>query len=87
MVLVMGSCCCPASGVVDPGGDTCNFNSSRGCQDDRMGACPDWLKWFLFPVFTLYLVSWLIRMNSVPKEMGVLPKVSQVIWWKTSPRA
>ena len=50
-VLVTESRCRLDSGVVDPGGDTCNFNSSKGCQDDRVRACPKWLKWFLFPVF------------------------------------
>ena len=66
-VLIMGSYCLD-SGVVDPRGDICNFKSSRGCQDDRMGVCPNWLKWFLFPVFNQYLISWLIGMNPMAKR-------------------
>ena len=40
-VLITGSCCLLDSGVVDLRDDTCNFNSSRGCQDDCMRACPN----------------------------------------------
>ena len=43
--------CLLDSGVVDPRDDTHNFISSRGCQDDHVRACPNWLKWFLFPIF------------------------------------
>ena len=46
-VLITGSCCLLDSGVVDPRDDTCNFNSSRGCQDDSVRDCLNWLKWFL----------------------------------------
>ena len=60
------------SGVVDPGGDTCNLNSSRDCQDDSVRACPNWLKWFLFPIFNPYLISWLIGMNPLAQENGSL---------------
>ena len=63
------------------------LNSSRGCQDDHVRACPNWLKWFLFPVFNPYLISWLIGMNPVAQWMGVLSQVSGAIWWKTVPRA
>ena len=50
-VLITGSCCLLDSGVVDPRDDACNFNSSRGGQDDCERACPNWLKWFFFPIF------------------------------------
>ena len=43
-VLITGSCCLLDSGAVDPRDDTFNFNGSRGCQDDRVRACPNWLK-------------------------------------------
>ena len=33
-VLITGSHYLFDSGVVDPRDDTCNFNSSRGCQDE-----------------------------------------------------
>ena len=62
-VLITGSPCLLDSGVVDPRDDTCNFNSSRGCQDDHVRACPNWLKWLLFLTFDRYLISWLIGIN------------------------
>ena len=43
-VLITGSHCLLDSGVVDPREDTCNFNSSQGCQDNCVRACPNWLK-------------------------------------------
>ena len=46
------------------------LNSSRGCQDNRVRACPNWLKWFLFPVFNPYLISWLIGMNPIAQWNG-----------------
>ena len=39
-VLITGSHCFLGSDVVDPGDGTCNFNSSRICQDDHVRACP-----------------------------------------------
>ena len=57
-VLITGSLCLFDSGVVDPkDDDACNFNSSRGCQDNHVRACPNWLKWFLDPIFNPYLIS------------------------------
>ena len=67
-VLVEGSHCYLDSGVVNPAGDACNFNSSRGCKDDRMGACPNWLKWFLFPILNPYFISWLIGINPIAQR-------------------
>ena len=32
--------------------------------------CPNWLKWFFFPVFNPYLVSWLIGMNPTAQRNG-----------------
>ena len=69
-VLIIGSCCLLDCGVVDPRGDTYNFNSSRDCQEDCMMTCPNWLKWFLFPVFNPYLISWLIGMNPIAQWNG-----------------
>ena len=51
-VLITGSHCLLDSGVVDPRDDVCNFISSRGCQDDHVRTCLNWLKWgvcFCFP--------------------------------------
>ena len=64
-VLITGSSCLLDSGVVDPRDDTYNFNSSRGCQDDRVRVSANWLKWFFSLIFNPYLISWLIGMNSV----------------------
>ena len=64
-VFITGSRCLLDSGLVDPRDDACNFISSRGCQDDRVRACPNWLKWFLLPIFNPYLISWLIGMNPI----------------------
>ena len=64
-VLIMGSSCRLDSRVVDPRDDTYNFNSSRGCQDDRVRVSANWLKWFFSLIFNPYLISWLIGMNSV----------------------
>ena len=86
-VLTTGSHYIFDSGVVHPRDDGCNFNSSRSCQDNSVRSCPNWLKWFLFPVFNPYLISWLIGMNPVAQWMGVLSQVSRAIWWKTVPRA
>ena len=69
-VLITGSCCLLDFGVVDPRDDACNFNSSRGCQDDHVRAYPHWLKWFLFLVFNPYLISWLIGMNPIAQRNG-----------------
>ena len=69
-VLITGSHCLRDSGVVDPGDDACNFNSSRGCQDDRVRACPNWLKWLLFPVFNPYLISRLTEVNPIAQWNG-----------------
>ena len=69
-VLITGSHCLLDSDVVDPRDDARNFNSSRGCQDNRVRACPNWLKWFLFPVLNPYLISWLIGMNPVAPRNG-----------------
>ena len=69
-VLIIGSCCLLDSGVVDARDETCNFNSSRGWQDDHVRACPNWLKWFLFPIFNPYLISWLIGMNPIAHWNG-----------------
>ena len=83
-VLITGSGCLLDSGVVDPWDDTYNFNSSRGCQDDRVRTCSNWLKCFFFPlIFNPYLISWMIGWTQLPKGMDVLSKVSQVIWQKT----
>ena len=84
-VLITGSCCLLDSGVADLRDDVCNFNSNRACQDDHVRACLNWLKWFFFLIFNLYLISWLIGMNPVAQGMGVLFKVSRVIWQKTFP--
>ena len=46
------------------------FNSSRGCQDDRARACPNWLKLFLFSVFNPYLISRRIGMNPIFQRNG-----------------
>ena len=64
-VLITGSHCLLDSGVVDPRVDTCNFNSSRGCQDDHVRACPNWLKCFFFFFFLIFLIPHLLadRMN------------------------
>ena len=35
-----------------------------------MMTCPNWLKWFLFPVFNPYLISWLIGMNPIAQWNG-----------------
>ena len=56
-VLITGSLCLLDSGVVDPRDDACNF--------DRVTTCPNWLKWFLFPILNPYLISWLIGMNPI----------------------
>ena len=69
-VLITGSCCLLDSGVVDPRDDACNFNSSRGGQDDCERACPNWLKWLMFSVFNPYLISWLIGVNPVVQGTG-----------------
>ena len=69
-VLITGSHCLLDSGVVDPRDDVCNFISSRGCQDDHVRTCLNWLKWFLFSVFNPYLISWLIGMNPVVQGNG-----------------
>ena len=69
-VLITGSRCLLDSDVVDPRDDTCNFNSSRICQDDYVRAYPNWLNWFLFPIFIPYLTSWQIGMNSVAQKNG-----------------
>ena len=69
-VFITGSRCLLDSGAVDPRDDACNFISSRGCQDDRVRACPNWLKWFLLPIFNLYLISWLIGMNPIAQRNG-----------------
>ena len=69
-VLITGSHCLLDSGVVDPRDDTYNFNSSRGCQDNHVRTCPNWLKWVFFLIFTPYLVSWLIGMNPITKRNG-----------------
>ena len=59
--------------------ETYNSNSSRGCQDDHVRVCPNWLKcWFFFVVvliFNPYPISWLIGWTQLPKGMGVLSKV------------
>ena len=41
-----------------------------GCQDSHVRACPNWLKWFLFPVLNPYLISWLIGMSPIAQENG-----------------
>ena len=64
-VLITGSRCLLDSGVVDPRDDACNFINSRGCKDDQVRACPNWLKWFFFPSFNPYLISWLRGMNPI----------------------
>ena len=69
-VLITGSCCLLDSGVVDPRDDTYNFISSRGCQDDCVRACPNWLRSFLFLIFNTYLISWLIGMNPITQWNG-----------------
>ena len=46
-VLITESTCLLDSGVVEPRDDPYNFNGSRGCQNDRVRACPNWLKWFV----------------------------------------
>ena len=69
-VLITGSHCLLDSGVVDPRDDVCNFISSRGCQDDHVRTCLNWLKWFLFSVFNPYLISWLRGMNPVAQWNG-----------------
>ena len=86
-VLIIGSCCFLDSGVVDPRDDACNFNSSWGCQDNHVTACPNWLKWLFFPVFNPYLISWLIGVNPIAQRMGVLSKVPRETWRKTFPSA
>ena len=45
-VLITGSRCLLDSDVVHPRDDTYNFNSSRGCQDNCVRACPNWLGFF-----------------------------------------
>ena len=60
-VLITGSRCLLDSGVVDPRDDTYNSNSRRGCQNDRVRASANWLKWFFFPVFNPYLISGLMN--------------------------
>ena len=64
-VLITGSSCLLDSSVDDLRHDTYNFNSSRGCQDDRVRVSANWLKWFFSLIFNPYLISWLIGMNSV----------------------
>ena len=67
-VLITGSHCLLDSGVVDPRDDACNFDSGRGHQDNRVRTCPNWLKWFLFPILNPYLISWLIGMNPIAQR-------------------
>ena len=68
-VLITGSHCLLDSGVVDPkDDDTCNFKSSRGCQDDRVRACPNWLEWLFSPIFNPYLIPWLTGMKPIAQE-------------------
>ena len=52
--------------------DSCNFNRSRSCQDNCVGACPNGLKCFLFLFlnFNPYLNSWLIGMNPIAQRNG-----------------
>ena len=69
-VLITGSLCLLDSAVVDQRDNTYNFINSRGCQDDHVRACPNWLKWFLFPIFNPYLISWLIGMNPIAQWNG-----------------
>ena len=56
--------------MVDPRDDTYNFNSSRGCQDDRVRVSANWLKWFFSLIFNPYLISWLIGMNPITQWNG-----------------
>ena len=69
-VLITGSHCLLDSSVVNPRDDACNFKSSRGCQDNRVRACPNWLTWFFFPIFNPYLICWLIGMNPITQRNG-----------------
>ena len=84
-VLITGSCYLLDFGVVDLRDDAYNSNSSRGCQGDHVMACSNRLKWFFLFIFNPHLISWLIGMNPVAQGMGVLFKVSRVIWQKTFP--
>lgn len=77
-VLITGSLCLLDSGLVDPRDDACKFNSSRGCQDNRVRAYPSW-RLGSFPIFRPCLISWLIGMNSIAQGIGVLSKVSWAI--------
>ena len=67
-VLITGSRCLLDSGVVDPRDDAYNFNSGRGCQDDRVRACPNWLEWLFSPIFNPYLIPWLTGMKPIAQE-------------------
>ena len=69
-VLLTGSSYLLDTGVVDARDDACNFISSRDCQDDRVRACPNWLKWFPRPIFNPYLISWLIGKNPIAQVNG-----------------
>ena len=72
-VLITGSSWLFDSGMVDPRNDTYNFNSSRGCQDNRVRACPNWRNcclFFFFLIFNPYLISWLIGMNPIVQRNG-----------------
>ena len=69
-VLITGSFRLLDSAVVDPRDVTCNVNSRTGCQDERVKACPNWLKWFTFSVFNPYLISWLIGVNPIVQGNG-----------------
>ena len=84
-VLITETHCLLDSGVVGPRDDAYNSNSSRGCQDDRVMACSNKLTWFFLLIFNPHLISWLIGMNPIAQGMGVLSKVSHVIWQKTFP--
>ena len=75
-VLITGSCCLLDSGVLDLRDDTYNSNSSKGCQDNRVRACPNWLKQFLFPTHLLAvrdepncLVKW-VSFFRFPRQYG-----------------
>ena len=67
---ITGSFCLLDSGVVDPRDDACNFINSRGCKDDQVRACPNWLKWFCLFIFHPYLISWLTGMNPITQRNG-----------------
>jgi hypothetical protein len=55
---VVGDCCLLYPGVMNPGSDTCNFNSCG-------------LEWFLFPIFYPYCIPGLVGMGSVTWERGL----------------